>query len=323
MQGVFFQNKEKKIIDSIMRSVYFNNQPPVLIDIGASGGIHSKWKYIAKYAYCVAFDADDREFQINEQINKDYKKLIHINRIVTALPSGNAPFYLTQSPFCSSLLEPDEEKLRPWLFRPLFAVTNMTSLPTVTLAESLQSANISYIDWFKVDTQGTDLRLYQSLPDEIKETILFAEFEPGILDAYKGEDKLYAVMQEMQTRGFWLSSMNVKGTQRLQNNYSSQIGQFFSERIIKTSPGWAELAYFRNPEDLSCRSLLLMYVFALLERQYGFALELADKGIQQFQEPLLNECRQVVLNKIQKEKKKIPLILLKRKINKLFDRIHA
>src|SRR5450432_1182084 len=122
IQGFAFQNKRMKIIDQIMRSEYFRDQPPVLIDIGASGGLHSKWKYIAKYAYCVAFDADEREFQISEEINKDYKKLIHINRIVTALPSGNANFYLTYSPFCSSLLEPDEEKLSPWLFKPLFEV---------------------------------------------------------------------------------------------------------------------------------------------------------------------------------------------------------
>src|SRR3984957_18693453 len=115
-----------KIIDKIMRSEYFRDQPPVLIDIGASGGVHSKWKYISKYAYCVAFDADDREFQISERSNKDYKKFIHVNRIVAALPSGNMPFYLTNSPFCSSMLEPDTAKLSPWLFKPLFDVKKIT-----------------------------------------------------------------------------------------------------------------------------------------------------------------------------------------------------
>ncbi len=312
-----------KIIDKIMRSEYFRDQPPVLIDIGASGGVHSKWKYISKYSYCVAFDADDREFQISEQSNQNYKKFIHVNRIVAATPSDNIPFYLTNSPFCSSMLEPDEEKLSPWLFKPLFDIKKITDLPAVTLEETLQSANISYIDWFKVDTQGTDLRLYKSLPSKIQETVLLAEFEPGIMDAYKNEDKLYAVMQEMHTQGFWLSSMNVKGTQRLQNSYAKQIGGFLSERIIRSSPGWAELTYLRSPEHLSIRSLLLMIVFALLERQYGFALELADKGILQYKNPLLDESRQAVLRKIQAEKMKIPLILLKRKINKLFAGIHA
>ncbi|HET7003017.1 MAG TPA: hypothetical protein VFI33_16945 [Puia sp.] len=312
-----------KIIDKILSSEYFRDCPPVLIDIGASGGIHPKWKYISKYSYCVAFDADDREFQISEQSNRDYKKFIQINRIVTSQPSGNTPFYLTSSPFCSSMLEPDEEKLSPWLFKPLFVVEKITTLPAVTLEETLQSANISYIDWFKVDTQGTDLRLYKSLPSKIQETVLLAEFEPGIMDAYKEEDKLYTVMQEMHRQGFWLSSMNVKGTQRLQNSYARQLGGFLSERIIRSSPGWAELTYLRNPESLSIRNLLLMIVFSLLERQYGFALELTDIGMTESRNPLLDECRQAVLKKIQGEKMKIPLILLKRKINKLFAGIHA
>jgi hypothetical protein len=312
-----------KIIDRILESDYFKDQPPVLIDIGASGGIHSKWKHIAKYSCCIAFDADDREFQISEEINKDYKKLIRINRIVTAMPTGNAPFYLTTSPFCSSLLEPDEKNLRPWLFSPLFGVKKLTSLPAVTLLETLQSSGITYIDWFKVDTQGTDLRIYQSLPEAIKEKLLLAEFEPGIMDAYKGEDKLFAVMEEMARQGFWLSSMEVKGTQRLQNSYARQIGSFLSERIIRTSPCWAELTYFRNPVQMSCRNILLMIVFALLDRQYGYALELADLGKQQFSEPLLDTCRIAVLKKIQGEKMKLPVILLKRKLNKLFSSIHV
>jgi hypothetical protein len=312
-----------KITDQVLQSKYFASEPPVLVDIGASGEIHARWESIASYAICIAFDADDREFQVSEENNKGYKKLVRINRIVNSQPAGQTEFYLTKSPFCSSLLEPDLENLKPWLFRSLFEIEKVSQLPSVTLAETLRSLNISYIDWFKVDTQGTDLRIYNSLPSDIKESILLAEFEPGIMDAYKGEDKLYAVMQEMHRQGYWLSSMEVKGTQRLQNGYSEQIGGFLSKRIIRTSPGWAELTYFRTPVQLSCRNYLLMIVFALLDHQYGFALELCDVGRAHYDEPLLDECRKSVLKMIQREKLKLPLIFIKRKFNKLFSRIDA
>jgi FkbM family methyltransferase len=312
-----------KIIDKILRSQYFEGQPPVLIDIGASGGIHAIWKSIASYSCCIAFDADDREFQMSEEKNNGYKRLIKINRIVSGQTGGHAEFYLTNSPYCSSLLEPDIEKLQPWLFKPLFEVKNISTLPSVTIAETLDSLDIQYIDWFKVDTQGTDLRIYNSLPDAIREKILLAEFEPGIMDAYKDEDKLYSVMKEMHVQGFWLSSMQVKGTQRLQSHYTSRIGSFSSKRIIKTSPCWAELTYFRNPAKLTCRSLLLMIVFALLDHQYGYALELTDLGKTGFEEPLIDECRKAVLKKIQNAKLKLPLILIQRKLNKLFSSLHA
>lgn len=63
------------------------------------------------------------------------------------------------------------------------------------MKDVLKSINIDYIDWFKTDTQGTDLRIFASLGDELINKILVAEFEPGIIDAYKGEDKLYKIME--------------------------------------------------------------------------------------------------------------------------------
>src|SRR5688572_2504704 len=111
-----------RIINKILESAIFINKPPVLIDIGASGEINSKWKSISRYCICLAFDADEREFTVTEQTSKDFRKLIKINRIVTAGGDSSATFYLTKSPFCSSLLEPEKTALSPWIFRKLFEV---------------------------------------------------------------------------------------------------------------------------------------------------------------------------------------------------------
>lgn len=304
-----------------MRSEYFRDQPPVLIDIGASGGIHSKWKHVAKYAYCLAFDADDREFHVTEQTNKTYKKLITFNRIVTAEHIGQTNFHLTASPFCSSLLEPNKEKLEPWVFSPLFSVERVIPLPATTLQEALQQANIDYIDWFKTDTQGTDLRLFTSLPAALQSKILAAEFEPGIIDAYEGEDKLYAVMQEMRDQGFWLSSMAVKGVQRLHVRYTAEFGPFMTKRILRKTPGWAEVTYLRQSAIDHQRQFLLLYVFALLERQYGFALEITEIALKRFPDSIFSDCRNAVRKKLELEKRKIPLVILKRQFNNLFSSI--
>src|SRR6476619_4537424 len=101
------------LIQKILASSFFTNRPPVLVDIGASGEINAKWKEIAPYSICIAFDADDREFRIDERTNAGYKKLVVVNRIVTSAEVEAQPFHLTASPFCSSLLEPDLEKLEP------------------------------------------------------------------------------------------------------------------------------------------------------------------------------------------------------------------
>jgi hypothetical protein len=312
-----------KIIHTVLQSDIFTAQPPVLIDIGASGEINTKWKIISPYSICLAFDADDREFHVSEKTNTQYKKLISFNRIVTSDAQNEyADFFLTASPFCSSLLEPDPEKLSCWVFKDLFKVDKVAKLPVTTLQNALEQAGINYIDWFKADTQGTDLRLLTTLPQSVQSNILAAELEPGILDAYKGEDKLYSVMQHMHNNNYWLSNIKVQGTQRLNNSYLDIAGSFAGKRAIRRSPGWAEVTYLRQPSVHSERQLLLLFVFALLEKQYGFALEITDVALQQYPDTIFGRCKEEVLRKIRSEKLKAPLVIAKRQFNKLFSAIN-
>lgn len=312
-----------RIIHKVLSTSYFENRPPVLIDIGASGEINAKWKPIAAYSICIAFDADDRAFHVTENISAGYKKLLVVNRIVTATATEAADFYLTASPFCSSLLEPDLDKLKPWSFHSLFNVEKKLQLPATTLTSALESAGINYIDWFKTDTQGTDLRLFNSLSATLRQQVLAAEFEPGIIDAYKGEDKLFGLMKVIQESGFWLSRMDVKGTQRLNESYLKQLGTYAGNRMIRKSPCWAEVTYLRNAEFKDERSLLLLFVFAILERQYGFGLEICDKADILFKDPIFKECRKAVFKILRMEKLKIPLVMLKKQVNKLTASINA
>jgi len=52
------------IIDKVLQRSEFNSEPPLLIDVGASGGLHPAWKALAKYSVCIAFDADSREMRM-------------------------------------------------------------------------------------------------------------------------------------------------------------------------------------------------------------------------------------------------------------------
>jgi hypothetical protein len=310
------------LIRKILESDYFKDRPPVLVDIGASGEINPKWKDIAPYSVCIAFDADDREFKITDETNQAYKRLITFNRIVVAEPVKQANFYLTASPFCSSLLKPDTTELEAWIFSPLFSIDKIAQLPAITLPEALAQIKFNYIDWFKTDTQGTDLRLFTSVPVSILDKVLVAEFEPGIIDAYQGEDKLYSVMKEMHERGFWLSTMEVKSIQRISQKYVADVGPGTAKRALRKTPGWAEVAYLQKIPSGDQRQFLMLYIFAVLEKQYGFALEICDAARKIFTDLIFEECRAFVLSKIKAGRKQIPFVILKRQFQKLFSRIH-
>ena len=268
----------QRIIKKIFSEPILIEQPPVLIDIGASGGTHFAWKFIKKYSICIAFDADDRDILVTEKESDDFKQLFIFNRVVTDSENGKVDFFLTESPYCSSALQPDSDSLNVWLFKKLFNVVKKVSLPAISLKKAINEVGVEYVDWFKTDSQGTDLRLFLNIPDEVRHKIVVAEFEPGILDSYIYEDKLYSVLKAMELESFWLSNLDIKGTPRLNHNV---ISEKFSEQDVgrllyslKKSPCWGEMRFLKELDSLdSEREFLLAWLFSTLDKQYGYAYE--------------------------------------------------
>src|SRR6185437_11264294 len=120
------------MIAELLQRPEFENNPPVLLDIGAAGHLPTVWKDIAPYSVCIAFDADDREFDYIEQKRKQFEKLIVVNKIVS-LEEGETDFYLTSFPQCSSTLQPETQNLSNYAFADLFDVERTVKLPTVRL----------------------------------------------------------------------------------------------------------------------------------------------------------------------------------------------
>jgi hypothetical protein len=305
------------LIDDVCALPELRDFPPVLLDIGASGKIHPKWKKIARHAVCLAFDPDSREMGYAVREADGFKKLIIFGKAATAGDYENVDFFLTRSPFCSSTLRPNAAALSDWHFAPFFEVEQETELPAINLAKALSDCGITKVDWFKTDSQGTDLRLFASLGPAIIERVLVAEFEPGILDAYLGEDKMWQVLSFMEGRPFWLSELNPQLAKRVRGESLGNISPLLrrlAQAALAGSPGWCEMTYlntFRNRETLSKRDYLLGWIFAALEKQHGFALELANDGAQRFPAPVFDRLRQASRRGIACGCWRIPLILLR------------
>lgn len=283
------------LVKEIFQLPLFTDRPPVLVDVGASGAIHEYWKEIAPYSICLAFDADDRELHIEEKENSSFKKLIVFNSLVHPSVEGNLDFYLTKSPFCSSALEPDTKSLSQWAFADKFKVERKIQLKSLLLSDALKKAGLDYVDWFKTDSQGLDLNLFLSLPGKVRDAMLIAEFEPGFIDAYKGEDKLYVTLQQMGQMQFWLAELRVKGSQRIASSVLSKIAAgSLQKKLIsfshKTAPGWGEMLYMNTFKDISTkRELLLGWVMATTIGQHGFAYEIADKAKNLFPDAIFSK----------------------------------
>jgi hypothetical protein len=321
----------KKIINKILSRPEFLENPPILLDIGASGEIYQPWKDIAKYSICVAFDADAREIKYIEDGSSGYKKIYIYNKIVTALNNSEENFYLTKSPFCSSLLEPDMASLADWSFYDLFKVEKVTKFKTINLNQVLAGLKIKKIDWFKTDSQGTDLRLFTSLNSDMINRILVVDFEPGIIDAYIGEDKLGKLLSHMDTLPFWVEEMKLPKTVRIKNATKKVLTEKFGDQvndklnlILKSSPFCAEISFLNNfkaTENFSKRDYLLMWVISYIRKQYAFALEIALTGEEKFNDEIFDELKNIILKEIRQNIKTLKIKKIYFNFIKLFKKI--
>jgi hypothetical protein len=247
-----------------------------------------------------------------------FKKLYVTNKIV-AEQEGKKEFYLTKSPHCSSTLAPNHERLRDWSFSELFQVEEIAELETISLQSVLNQFSLNYIDWFKTDSQGTDLRLFKSLGHKLISSMIVAEFEPGIMDAYLKEDKMHAVMSFMEGYPFWLSDLIVKGPQRishstLQGNFTNIEKRFFP-CFQKGTAFWGEMTYintFERKEMLQQRDIMLGWIFATLKSQHGFALELAITGKASFNDPIFEDLKRESVRSIKRKRWRLPFYLTKK-----------
>jgi FkbM family methyltransferase len=257
---------------------------PVLIDIGASDCTPKIWQTIAKNSIYIGFDPDLRE--ITEINNNTFYKSIIINEAITADQNLNKiSFYLTKSPLCSSTLLPNRESLKDFIFTDLFIVEKQIESAATNLNAVVDRFSLNRIDWIKIDTQGTDLRIINSLKDSLFKNVLAIDIEPGLIDAYLGEDTFIDVHQSLTKQGFWLTNLNVCGTTRIKQSTLSKISAieanldaFLFNKSHKPTPGWCEARYLRTLKSLDENQLLseqyiLLWLFALLDRQLGFALD--------------------------------------------------
>ena len=314
------------MINKILSQEEFANNPPVLVDVGASKYLHQVWKEIAKYSICIGFDADYRETEFVENETKTYKKLYVFHKIV-AEDVGEKDFYLTKSPYCSSTLKPNHESLKYWAFADLFNVEKVVCFETIDINGILEKLDIAYIDWFKTDSQGTDLRIFNSLGSTMIKKIIIADFEPGMMDAYFGEDKLHTLMKYMEDLPFWICDMITAGTQRIKKDtfdkYFNKLQKKYFWLLLKKSPFWSEISYFNTFNDLELfdqRDLLLGCVFAIVKKQYGFAIDLSHMGQKRYGTLIFKEIETYSVRKIKNNSYKIFLYGLKKTLQKLICR---
>jgi hypothetical protein len=289
------------------------NIQPVLVDIGASGAPPKIWAPIARHSTYIGFDPDRRD--LHDVPDGQFARSIIINEAVTNVPDqSEVRIYLTSSPHCSSTLLPDTKSLADYLFCDLFTVEKEVSVPASSLNAVINRLGLHRVDWLKTDSQGTDLRLFESLKDDLRNRVLAIDIEPGLIDAYKGEDLFVDAHRRLLQQGFWLSSLDTGGSVRMKRSTLQamtkehpKLKDIDTHQAVRPSPGWCKACYLRTIESLKGQNAelhdyVLLWVFAMMEQQWGYALDIAYDYRQQFrQDAVSSQLQDLPLKQIYRQ----------------------
>lgn len=173
----------------------------VIADVGCRWGFAERFINSENQFLVFGFDPDVEECQrLNARYNSELVKAVPV---ALAEFSGERTLYLTKEPACSSLLQPDPALTAYFPALSCAAEVSTQKITTTTLDSWSASEGVKFIDFLKIDTQGTELEILkggQSILSTVRAINVEVEFNP----IYLGQSVFADVDQYLRSQGFVL-----------------------------------------------------------------------------------------------------------------------
>ena len=265
---------------------------PVLADVGAAGNSPAIWQAIAPNSLLIGFEPDGRD--PDATFGQGFADSVLIPKAVCAAPEADSvEFILTRYPSCSSMLPPDLDALESFAFRDLFEPISRQRAPATTLDKVIAETDAPGLHWIKIDSQGADLRILDSLSPANRDALLAVDIEPGLIHAYQGEDLFVHCHAWLLSQGFWLSRLDHQAYPKIRPATLAALARrkgmdpLIYMRGLPKTPTAIEGRYFRELRWLERPSirkedLLMSAAFALLDGQTPYAFDVSELYIERF-----------------------------------------
>ena len=210
----------------------------LLVDIGAKGGIHNRWKKQIPGFYAILFEPDVDSYNQLKEISSE--NIVVINQALSN-NSGEMKFYHCVSSDLSSVYKPNHSVVKRFVDFPLFGVVREERISVDTLENQLIKNGFDEIDFVKIDVQGHELAILNG-GGKFIEQLIGIETEIEFVEFYEGQPLFEDVNKFMIAHGFELYD--------LQRSFS-QISK--DKKINKGRKGQlvcGNALYFRSPENV-------------------------------------------------------------------------
>lgn len=248
------------------------DEPIVLVDVGARGGIPNRWRQVEPWLRTVGFEPDARSLD-----TLDGSGRATVFRTALASRPESLELHLTAEESNSSLLMPN----RPFLsrFSPAgrFEVIETHTVEADTLDNQLAQGGIERVDFIKLDTQGSELMILEGARETLGRGVFGIEVEVELNPLYEEQPLLSDVDRFLRPFGYELFDLEPRRWKyRAGEDLALGRGQII----------WADAAYFLGPDrvlpflapggSVSAGSVARMVVSCLLYDLGDYSLALLD-----------------------------------------------
>jgi len=214
------------------------NKKVYLADLGASGGIHKRWKKSLLPVRSYLFEPD-KEAATALEAEGD---VIVFPFAIWERDAEDTPFYMARRDCStSSLLRPNLSLLSRWPNSERFETGEEVSMRTRTLNSLAEEGAIPALDMLKLDIQGAELAVL-SQATRLLPRVIGLEIEVGFVEIYQGQPLFRDIDAFLAPHGFELVDLRRVWWQRKRPRYCFQArGQL----------AFADALYLRSPEDMA------------------------------------------------------------------------
>lgn len=271
--------KNKKFCSSDLYQT-FKDAPLGFVDVGSLGWIHPMTLKAAPLIHALCFELDKKECdRLRAQYDADgsYAKVSVIQMALDKKASRNTKLYISKHPSNTSLLVPSPDFVQRYT-APRFEVDRVIEIPTQPLDEIIFNQKTMpdqhMGEFIKVDTQGTEYRIFEGAKKVLAERCLAVFCEVEFFEVYKNQKTYADIDMFLREYGLCLYGFypHYRSTRKLDvKRYAGE------ERLM-----WADALFIKDPFDarnkgkkFSERDLKALILIGVMCRFYDLALEIA------------------------------------------------
>ncbi|MGD1120266.1 MAG: FkbM family methyltransferase [Dehalococcoidales bacterium] len=214
------------------------DNPIVLVDVGARGGLPPRWLPLKDSLKIIGFEPDAAECQRLNAAAGDGRVYYPI---ALAGNKGTVKLNLTRNADCASILKPNAELLNRFQSPEDFEVASQPEIPCDTLDNIATVNDIKYIDFVKVDTQGSELSILQGAEKTLSQRGVFGvEVEVEFSLMYREQPLFADVAIFLRDRGFTLFDVRTPPGRRLRKTVPAGSHEWMGQAL------WTDALYLRD-----------------------------------------------------------------------------